>query len=175
MKTTPVQDFYHSNDQGSGILQRGTRAPDFTLKSEIDRAVTLSDFRGEAVVLVFYPADWSPVCGDQLALYNEHFAEFQKLDATLFGISVDGPWSHAAYSREHHLHFPLLSDSEPRGEVACHYGVLREIDGVSERALFVIDPEGIIFWSHLSPIGLNPGVTELLLALQRLQDQTRKE
>src|SRR5215469_18472486 len=121
---------------GSTALPAGTPAPDFALKSTPDQIVRLSEFQGRPVVLVFYPADWSPVCGDQVALYNEMLSEFQELGAEIMGISVDGVWSHAAFAQNRKLHFPLLADFEPKGEVARLYGVYRRHDGTSERALF---------------------------------------
>jgi peroxiredoxin len=149
-------------------LAAGTAAPDFTLRSTPDQCVTFSEFRGRAVILAFYPADWSPVCGDQMALYNEILPEFQKLGANLFGISVDGAWCHAAFSKDRKLHFPLLADFEPKGAVARSYGVYREGDGVTERALFVIDADGQVHWSYVSPIGVNPGAAGILAALEEL-------
>src|SRR5581483_8919302 len=119
--------------------------------------VSLSELRGRPVVLAFYPADWSPVCGDELALFNEALPEIKKHGAELLGISVDGVWSHLAFAKERKLRFSLLSDFEPKGAVARSYGAYREEEGVCARALFVIDPEGTIAWSHLSPIGINPG------------------
>src|SRR5215470_10895433 len=135
---------------GSAALPAGTLAPDFALRSTPDQTVKLSEFRGQPVVLAFYPADWSPVCGDQMALYNEMLPEFQNLGAELIGISVDGAWCHAAFSRDRKLHFPLLSDFEPKGAVARLYGVYRQGEGTCERALFVIDAEGAIHWSYVS-------------------------
>ncbi len=155
-------------------LQPGEKAPEFTLKSTPDQAVSLSDFRGEPVVLAFYPADWSPVCGDQMSLYNEVLPEFQNLGAELLGISVDGVWCHAAFARDRKLHFPLLSDFEPKGEVARAYHAYREGDGVSERALFVIDESGVVFWSYVSPIGVNPGAAGILAALEDLQNKKQQ-
>ncbi len=157
----------------STALPSGTEAPDFTLKSTPDQSVNLSDFRGQPVVLAFYPADWSPVCGDQMGLYNEILPEFQNLQAELLGISVDGVWCHAAFVRDRKLHFPLLSDFEPKGAVARLYGAYRQSEGICERALFVINAEGTIHWSHISPIGVNPGAAGILSALEELQD--RKE
>src|SRR4030088_786431 len=145
-------------------LAAGASAPDFTLKTTPDQSVSLSDFSGQPVVLAFYPADWSPVCGDQMTLYNEMLEEFHDLGAELLGISVDGAWCHAAFARDRKLHFPLLSDFEPKGEVARQYGVYRSGDGVSERALFVIDDEGKIHWSYVSPLGVNPGAAGILSA-----------
>jgi len=149
-------------------LGAGTPAPDFTLPATPDQRVSLTEFRGQPVILVFYPADWSPVCGDQLAVYNELHAEFHRFSAELLGISVDGPWCHAAFREARHLHFSLLSDFEPKGEVARRYGVYRPGDGTSERALFVLDGEGIIRWSHVSPVGVNPGADGILEALEQL-------
>jgi peroxiredoxin len=146
----------------------GTKAPDFSLHDTPDQAVSLGELRGRPVVLMFYPADWSPVCGGQLALFNELLPEFQRLGATLLGISVDGAWCHIAYAREQRLKFPLLADFEPKGAVARSYGVYRQRDGTSERALFVIDAEGIIRWSYVSPIGVNPGAAGVLKALEAL-------
>jgi peroxiredoxin len=150
------------------VLAPGTVAPDFTLKSTPDQMVSLSEFRGRPVVLVFYPADWSPVCGDQLALYNEVLPEIKRFNAELIGISVDNVWSHLAYARDRKIHFPLLADFEPKGETARAYGVYRAKDGNSERALFVIDSEGVIRWSYVSPVGINPGADGILAALEKL-------
>jgi peroxiredoxin len=150
-------------------LPANTQAPDFVLKSTPDQSVSLRDFRGRPLVLVFYPADWSPVCGDQLALYNELLPEFKKLGAQLLGISVDGVWCHQAYARDRKLRFPLLADFEPKGEVARKYGAYRKEEGVCERALFVLDGDGIIRWSYVSPIGVNPGADGILEALEGLR------
>src|SRR5580704_4396569 len=123
----------------SNILSAGTPAPDFTLHVTPDQMLSLKELRGAPVILAFYPADWSPVCGDQMALYNEILPEFHRFNANLIGISVDGAWCHMAYSEHNKLHFPLMSDFQPKGEVARLYGVYREADGFCERALFVID------------------------------------
>jgi len=150
------------------ILSRGAEAPDFNLHVTPDQTLSLSELRGRPVVLAFYPADWSPVCGDQMALYNEILPEFQNHQAEILGISVDGAWCHAAYARHNKLHFPLLSDFEPKGDVARKYGAYRQKEGVCERALFVIDEEGKIFWSYCSPIAVNPGADGILEALEEL-------
>jgi peroxiredoxin len=154
--------------QSRGILTPKTPAPNFTLNATPDQKVSLSDLRGKPVVLAFYPADWSPVCGDQMALYNEILPEFHRHQATLIGISVDGAWCHAAFAANRKLHFPLLSDFEPKGAVARAYGAYRPIDGTTERALFVIDEQGLIYWSYLSPVGVNPGADGILEALESL-------
>jgi peroxiredoxin len=150
-------------------LQPGTAAPDFTLPSAPDQMVSLRDFRGRPVILAFYPADWSPVCGDQMALYNEVLPEFQQYRAELLGVSVDGVWCHRAFTQNRKLHFPLLADFEPKGAVARRYGVYRDGDGISERALFVIDGEGTVRWSYVSPIDVNPGADGILQALEALE------
>jgi peroxiredoxin len=149
-------------------LKQGTLAPPFTLSSAPDQSVALSQFRGRPVILVFYPADWSPVCGDQLALYNELREEFAKFDAALLGISVDGVWCHLAFVENRRYHFTLLADFEPKGKVARQYGVYRDKEGFSERALFVIDKDGVIQWSFVSPVGVNPGADGILSALEAL-------
>ena len=147
----------------------GTHAPDFALPSTPDQKVSLSELSGRPVILAFYPADWSPVCGDQMTLYNAMLGEFEHYGAQLLGISVDGPWCHAAFARENRIHFPLLADFEPKGTVARQYGVYRAQDGVAERALCVIDRAGKIAWSYVSPVGVNPGAEGILAALDRLE------
>ena len=152
----------------NGPLLPGTPAPDFSLHSTPDQAVSLQEFRGRPVILAFYPADWSPVCGDQMALYNEVLPEFRDFGAELLGISVDSVWCHRAFAENRHLRFPLLADFEPKGGVAKRYGAYRESDGTSERALFVIDAQGMIRWSYCSPIEINPGADGILEALETL-------
>lgn len=169
MKATTTPASHSSTGRHSAALPAGTPAPDFSLRSTPDQIVKLSDFLGQSVVLAFYPADWSPVCGDQMAFYNEILSEFHNLGAQLLGISVDGAWCHAAFSESRKLHFPLLADFEPKGAVARLYGAYRDTDGTSERALFVIDAEGVIRWSYVSPVGVNPGAEGILSALEELQ------
>jgi peroxiredoxin len=152
----------------AGPLEPGTAAPDFELPSTPDQKVRLSDFRGRPVILAFYPEDWSPVCSDQMALYQEVLPEFHRFDAELLGISVDGIWSHLAFAKDRNLHFPLLADFEPKGEVAKAYRAYRSAEGTSERALFVIDGDGMIRWSYTSPVGVNPGADGILRALEGL-------
>jgi len=154
-------------------LNPGTQAPEFSLPSTPDQRVSLAEFRGRPVVLAFYPADWSPVCGDQMALYNEVLSELAKLNAQLLGISVDGVWCHAAFAGDRRLHFPLLADFEPKGAVARKYGVYREADGFTERALFVLDAAGVIRWSFVSPVGVNPGADGIFDALEALTEKER--
>ena len=150
------------------ILSAGTPAPEFSLHVTPDQKLSLSELRGRPVILAFYPADWSPVCGDQMALYNEILPEFKKNGAELLGISVDGVWCHDAFAKDRHLHFPLMADFEPKGAVARAYAPYREEEGTSERALFVIDKNGVITWSYLSPVAVNPGADGILRALEEL-------
>src|SRR6476469_526206 len=152
----------------SSPLSPGDAAPDFELPATPDQKVMLSDFRGQPVILAFYPEDWSPVCSDQLGLYQAVLPEFQKFNAVLIGVSVDSVWSHLAFAKDRNLHFPLLSDFEPKGEVARTYQVYRTREGTTERALFVIDADGIIRWSYVSPVGVNPGADGILRALENL-------
>jgi len=151
------------------ILTPNTKAPDFSLPVTADQTLSLSELKGKPVILAFYPADFSPVCGDEMALLNEVLPEFRKYGAEVLGISVDGVWCHDAFAAHLKLHFPLLADFEPKGAVAQTYGVYREEDGVSERALFVISPEGKIHWSYVSPVGVNPGAAGILSALESLE------
>ena len=151
-------------------LQPGAEAPDFELPSTPDQKVRLSEFRGQPVILAFYPEDWSPVCSDQLGLYQALLPEFQKFNAELMGISVDSVWSHLAFAKDRNLHFPLLSDFEPKGEMARQYGVYDYAKGTSERALFVLDGEGVIRWSYVSPSEINPGADGILRALEAIAE-----
>ena len=153
----------------SAALTPGIPAPNFSLPSTTGGTVSLSDHRGQPVVLVFYPADFSPVCGDQLALYNELLPLFEGYKAQVLALSVDGLWCHKAFCVQRNLGFPLLSDFEPKGAVARTYGVFDADRGSNQRALFVIDAEGIIRWSYVSPTGVNPGADGILKALDSLQ------
>jgi len=150
------------------ILSKGNTAPDFNLFATPDQKLNLSDLKGKRVILAFYPADWSPVCSDQMALYNEILGLFKKFNAQVIGVSVDSKWCHMAFAKSRNLGFPLLSDFEPKGFVSKLYGAYNEIDGESKRALFVIDEEGIIQWSYLSPDAINPGADGILDALEEM-------
>jgi peroxiredoxin len=166
----------------SEILKAGTAAPDFTLQSSAGSSAgdpgemfTLSELKGKNVVIAFYPADWSAVCGDQLTLYSELLPVFADLDAELIGISVDSAFCHQAFRENRNYQMKLLADFEPKGEVAKKYGAYRETDGFTERALFVIDGEGIIRWSYLSPMELNPGANHILEALKEIKGETKND
>jgi peroxiredoxin len=150
-------------------------APDFSLPSSLGKEIRLSEFTGQPVILAFYPADWSPVCGDQMVLYNEVLPMFEEFGAQLLGISVDGVWSHRAFAEQNQLGFPLLSDFEPKGAVAMQYGVYRDGKGTAERALFVIDGDGIVRWRYVSPSDVNPGANGILSALERLESDKEQE
>lgn len=151
------------------VLMSGMLAPDFTLPTVPGESVSLAGYRGRALVLVFYPADWSPDCGDQLALYNEILPEFEQAGAALLAVSVDNVYSHAAFRESRNLHYAIASDFEPKGEVCRRYGVYNQESGMSERALFVLDESGVIRWSHMSPhTSIVPGADGILEALEAL-------
>jgi len=153
----------------ANLLSPGMPAPDFALPVTPDQKLSLKELRGQPVIMAFYPADWSPVCGDQMALYNEVLPEFHKHNATILGISVDSAWCHDAFAQNRNLHFPLLADFEPKGAVSRLYGAYREHDGFCERALFVLNRNGTIHWSYCSPIAVNPGADGILEALERME------
>ena len=150
------------------MLAAGTSAPDFELNCTPDQKLRLSELHGKKIILAFYPADWSPVCSDELSLYNETLKIFSRHNAQLIGISVDSKWCHLAFSESRKLHFPLLADFEPKGAVSKLYEVYDEKEGESLRALYVLDENGIIRWNYLSPVGLNPGADGILDALEVL-------
>lgn len=156
------------------MLEKGQQAPAFDLFATPDQRLTIKDLQGKRVILAFYPADFSPVCGDQMSLYNEMLHYFRKYNAELVGISVDSKWCHMAYSHDRSLHFPLLADFQPKGAIAQAYGVYNEQEGQCERALFVIDENGTIQWSYLSPTAVNPGADGILEALETLSDNKQK-
>jgi peroxiredoxin len=149
-------------------LSPGTPAPDFTLDSNTGQKISLSDFRGQPVILAFYPADNSPVCSSQLALYNEVLPLFKEHNAALLAVSTDSPTSHQTFAQNLSLSFPLLADNDPAGAVAQAFGVYDETNQICERALFVIDDTGKIHWSSVSPKGVNPGANGILDALESL-------
>jgi len=149
------------------VLEEGALAPDFTLNDDEGNVVTLSQVAAP-VVLIFYPADWSPVCSDELSVFSAARHLFEDRGAKLLGISVDGVWCHKAFRSQRNLSFPLLADFEPKGAVARSFGVYREGDGFTERALFVLDRDGRVAWSEVSPVGENPGANGALRAVEAL-------
>ena len=157
-----------SSRHSQSLLAPASLAPDFTLPSTIDNPIRLTDLKGKPIILVFYPGDFTPVCGDQLTLYNEVLPLFEGFDAQILGISVDSLGSHIAFSADRKLDFPLLADADPLGEVARKYGVFDEETQTCERALFVVDRTGRIAWSYLAPREVNPGADGILKALENL-------
>jgi len=150
------------------MLQKGDLAPTFKLYATPDQQVSLEELKGKNVVLAFYPADWSPVCGDEIALFNQAKPIFDRYNAQLLGISVDGAWCHTAYAKANNVHIPLLADFEPKGAVSKAYGIYHENNGTSGRALFLIDTAGIIQYAYLSPDAINPGADGVLARLKEI-------
>jgi peroxiredoxin len=165
--TGPVE-----NQNTLKLLKPGEIAPDFSLSCTPFEKTSLSQLRGRPVVLLFYPADWSPVCSDELSAFNKYLPEFDRLGAKLLAISVDGVWSHRAFKTAYRYEFPLLSDFEPKGQVARSYGAYREHDGFCERALFIVDRSGVVRWNYLSRVEINPGVTELLSEMEKISKES---
>lgn len=149
-------------------LEVGSMAPDFTLKGQDDKAYTLSDFRGQPVVLVFYPLDFSPVCSEEHTCFVNDMARLNELNAQVFGISVDSTWAHKAFAQQLGIAYPLLSDFQPRGEVARRYGVFLEDNGIASRTTFVIDADGRIAFIQNNEILQVPDVGEIVDALAQL-------
>ena len=163
-------NFLNYNTKMIEMLAVGTRAPEFKLYSSPYQKIRLSELKGKKVILAFYPADWSPVCGDQMNLYNEVEKYFTRYNAQMIAISVDSRWCHLAFSEHNNFHFPLLSDFEPKGAVARLYEAYNNETGECQRALYVLDENGIIRWSYLSLVGINPGADGILNALEQLDN-----
>ena len=159
------------SDDATAPLPPGTAAPDFRLPRAPDQTLALSSLRGRPAVLAFFPAVWEPVTAEQLLLLRDSLSRLRRLSAQLVGISVDDVWAQLAFARSRELDFPLLSDAEPKGRVARAYGVYRDEDGTTERALFVLDAAGIIRWREFVPVNVDPGVDGILTALERLNGQ----
>lgn len=157
------------------MLTIGSVAPDFELYAKPDQKVRLSGLRGKNVILAFYPADWSPVCGNQMSLYNEMETFFARQNAQLVGISVDSRWCHTAFAEQNKFGFPLLADFEPKGAVSKVYEAYDEGTGECRRALYVIDQNGVIRWNYLSPIDVNPGADGILNALEQINKSTTND
>jgi peroxiredoxin len=137
------------------MIAVGEQAPDFALRDQDGEKVSLSDFRGSKLLLVFYPADFSPVCGDQLSIYQEVKPEIEEKGVKLVGVSVDSAWAHKAFQEKLGFEFTLLSDFEPKGEVARAYGSYLDAPlGFANRTLVLVDEEGEVTWTYESP---NPG------------------
>jgi peroxiredoxin len=152
------------------VIEAGEPAPEFTLSDQDGNSVSLSGFRGRTVVLVFYPLDWSPGCSQQLDLYQQELAEFRARGTELLGISVDSVYSHGAWAALRGIAFPLLADFHPKGEVIRRYSVWREDEGYSDRALYVVDGDGVIRYSTVAPyLDYVPDLDELLHAVDEAQ------
>ena len=136
------------------MIAVGESAPDFSLRDENGETVSLADFRGRKLMLVFYPFDFSPVCSDQLSLYQEVKPEIDGKGVTLLGVSVDSPYAHKAFQEKLGVEFTLLADFEPKGEVARAYGSYLDGPGMANRTLVLVDEEGKVAWTYESP---NPG------------------
>ena len=147
------------------MIEPGSKAPDFTLRDQDGSEISLSDFAGRSVVLVFYPLDFSPTCTDQLSLYQEVLGEIESRGAALVGISVDSAFCHRAFREHLNLTMPLLADFHPKGEVARAYGVYSEKWGSSGRSLFLVDGDGVVRWSHRARGGEVPGANLIFDAL----------
>ncbi len=161
----------------SNLIPAGDNAPHFrlpigngSLTPSPDDYIDITELHGTNVILAFYPADWSNVCSSQIALYNELIPTFAEYDAQVFGISVDGSFCHKAFKEAHKMSITLLSDFEPKGQMSRLYNVYNEDIGVSERAIYVIDKQGIVQYSYLSPMGENPGAKEILETLKDLKN-----
>jgi peroxiredoxin len=153
------------------VIEAGGAAPDFTLRDQGGEKVSLSDFRGRKVLLVFYPKDFSPVCSDQLSIYQEVKPEVEEQGVQMIGISIDHSWAHKAFKEKLGIDIPLLADFEPKGEVARAYGAYVDEAGCSNRSLVLIDEEGAVEWVHESPSPLEiPGANLIFdaLAAQKL-------
>ncbi len=148
----------------------GQPAPQFTLKDQNQKEVSLADFRGKRnVVMVFYPLDWSPVCTNEHACFVNEMKQFEKLDAQVLGLSVDSVWSHKAFAEKMGIHYPLLADFHPRGAVAEKFGVYLGDKGITGRAIAVIDKTGKVAWFKQYDIPTVPDVKEVAGALAKVK------
>jgi peroxiredoxin len=133
-------------------IEVGQKAPEFTLKDQNQKEVSLKDFRGKNVLLAFYPLDFSPVCSKEHACFRDDLSEFQGLNAQIVGISVDSAWSHKAYAEKLGINYPLLADFHPKGDVAKRFGLYLEDKGITNRATVIIDKEGIVRYVQIYDI-----------------------
>jgi peroxiredoxin len=150
------------------MIEAGAEAPDFSLPDQDGQTVSLADLKGQTSVLVFYPGDWSPVCTDQLNVYQEVLGELEEKGAKLYGVSVDSAFSHKAFQQHLGITFPLLADFHPKGEVSKAYGAYIDERGHDNRSLVMIGPDGKVLWSHAAPTPLEiPGVNLIFDALEQ--------
>jgi peroxiredoxin len=149
------------------VISAGEKAPDFSLPNHQGKPVSLSDFRGRRVLLVFYPSDFSPVCSDQLSIYQEVKPSLDDAGLQVLGVSVDHSWAHRAFRKHLNIEFTLLADFHPKGEVARLYGAYLDEYGTANRSLVLIDEDGIVQWVHESPTPLEiPGANLIFDALE---------
>lgn len=153
------------------LLPVGTQAPDFNLQDAPGRYISLSDFEGVSVVLLFYAADFHPVCLRQLTVFNEVLPEFHRLNTQVLGIARDSVWSHIAFSKNYNFHFPLLADVTPKGKVCEDYGVRILDDDELERTAYIVDPEGLVIWREAAPAGVGLDVGGPLETLEKLMNR----
>jgi peroxiredoxin len=151
------------------VIEAGAEAPDFTLLDQDGESVTLSELRGQPVLLAFYPADFSPVCTDQLSVYQADMGEFERRGVRLLGISVDNVYCHKAFQDHLKLTMPLLADFHPKGKVSRAYGVWSERYGQAGRALVLVAPDGTVEWSHTSPALEYPAMSLIFQKLERFE------
>ena len=152
------------------MIEPGAEAPDFSLPDQDGKTVSLADLKGQTSVLVFYPMDWSPVCTDQLNVYQEVLGDLDERGAKLYGLSVDSAFSHKAFQDHLGITFPLLADFHPKGEVSKAYGVYIDERGHNQRALVMVGPDGKVLWAHQSPTPLEiPGANLIFDALEQFQ------
>jgi peroxiredoxin len=150
------------------LIEPGAKAPDFTLRDQDLEKVSLGDFAGRRLVIAFYPGDFSPVCSDQLSVYQEVLGEIEGRGASLVGISVDGVFCHRAFREQLGLEMSLLADFHPKGEVSAAYGAYQPDRGFNNRSLVLVGPDGTVEWSHASPTDLEiPGANLIFDALER--------
>ena len=149
------------------MIEAGTPAPAFSLPDHTGNEVSLESLRGKRVVLVFYPSDFSPVCTDQLNVYQEVLGELRQRGVELYGVSVDSSWTHNAFRKHLGVDMPLLADFHPKGEVSKTFGIWADSHGVAKRALVMIGPDGTVEWAHESPSPLEiPGANLIFDALE---------
>jgi len=152
------------------MIEPGAEAPDFSLPDQDGKTVSLADLRDQTSVLVFYPMDWSPVCTDQLNVYQEVVGELEERGARLYGVSVDSAFSHKAFQEHLGISFPLLADFHPKGQVSQKYGAFIEERGHNNRSLVMIGPDLKVVWSHAAPTPLEiPGANLIFDALEQFQ------
>jgi peroxiredoxin len=150
------------------MIEAGAEAPDFTLRDHSGKEVSLSDLTDRRLVLAFYPGDFSPVCSDQLSVYQEILGEIESRGARLVGVSVDSTWAHRAFRKQLNLTMPLLSDFHPKGEMSSAYGAYLPDRGTTNRSLVLVGEDGVVRWSHAEETpGTIPGANLIFDALEQ--------